>query len=111
MDPRRPSLVTLDVADLERSLAFFHETLGIPVKLRTEGYAELQTEGLSLALRQTRRTPDRPSGSPAVGWEVEDLDAAARHLAARGVRVDEVAGGDEAAWTSSVLCLLQGQAQ
>lgn len=85
MDPRRPTHLTLDVADLERSLAFWHGTLGVPLKLRGDGYAELQTETVLLLLRESP-TPETGPG-PALGWEVEDLGEAASRLEAAGIEL------------------------
>ena len=67
MDPRRPGLLTLDVANLERALAFWHEALGVPIKLRAEGYAELQTETVLISLQETAEPETGPG--PALGWE------------------------------------------
>ncbi len=86
MDPRRPGLLTLDVADLDRALAFWHEALGLPVKLRAEGHAELQSETVLIVLRESAEPQTGPGG--ALGWEVEDLDAAAADLEAAGVSVE-----------------------
>ena len=86
MDSRRPVLLTLDCSDLERSLAFWHETLGVPVKLREPGHAELQTETVLLVLRETDEPQTGPG--PALGWEDEDLAAAAAELEAKGVELE-----------------------
>lgn len=86
LDPRRPSLLSLDVADLERALAFWHGTLGVPVKLRTETLAELQTETVLVVLRASEAPATGPG--PALGWEVEDLESAAAELEAKGVELE-----------------------
>jgi catechol 2,3-dioxygenase-like lactoylglutathione lyase family enzyme len=83
VDPRRPELLTLDVADLERALTFWHGILGVPLKLRGERVAELQTETVLVVLRETG-TPET-GGGPALGWEVDDLESAAAELERRGV--------------------------
>lgn len=91
MDPRRPTHLTLDVADLDRSLAFWHETLGLPVKLRTDDYAELQTETVLVVLNLSASPATGPG--PALGWEVSDLDAATARLETSGVSLDPAEGG------------------
>jgi catechol 2,3-dioxygenase-like lactoylglutathione lyase family enzyme len=99
-EPRRPALLTLRVAELERSLAFYHGVLGIPLKLRAGRSAELQAETIVLALvEDTTVTTAQVPRSQALGWEVRDLDAARRVLAASGIACEDVglpAGADEA---------------
>lgn len=86
MDPRRPGLLTLDVSDLERSLAFWHELLGVPLKLRADTHAELQTETVLIVLRETDSPATGPG--PALGWEVTELDAVASRLEDQGLSVE-----------------------
>jgi catechol 2,3-dioxygenase-like lactoylglutathione lyase family enzyme len=77
------------VADLERAIAFHDGVLGLPVKLRTERYAELQADTVLLALIETPPgDASARSDSPAIGWEVPDLDEAVAELARRGVAFD-----------------------
>ena len=90
MDPRRPGLLTLDVASLDRALAFWHEALGLPVKLRSEKQAELQSETVLIVLRESADPQTGPG--PALGWEVEDLDAAAERLTTAGIAVEPAEG-------------------
>ena len=63
-DVRRPALLTLPVRDLKRSLAFWHDALGVPIKLRSPGIAELQTEGIVIVLVETPDTFDSPAIGP-----------------------------------------------
>jgi catechol 2,3-dioxygenase-like lactoylglutathione lyase family enzyme len=86
MDFRRPTHVTLAVADLRRALAFWHEALGIPVKLRGDASAELQSEGVLLTLVERERVG---SGSTVIGFEVDDLAAARTALQAAGIALTE----------------------
>jgi catechol 2,3-dioxygenase-like lactoylglutathione lyase family enzyme len=87
LDPRRPAIVSLAVRDLPRALAFWHGTLGLPVKLRTRDRAELQSETCALALVEAADAP-APSDAVVIGFEVDDLEAAAAWLAARGVALE-----------------------
>jgi catechol 2,3-dioxygenase-like lactoylglutathione lyase family enzyme len=88
---RRPSCVTLRVRDLDRAVAFYREALRLPIKLAADGMVELQTETFVLALvADPSATPASGTG-PAIGWEVGDLDAAARDLSAHGVTCEAVA--------------------
>ena len=80
MDPRRPLAVTLRVEDLAASLAFWHEKLRIPVKLRGEGWAELQTETVVVTLVERGDGP-----AVTIGYETDDLDGSVAWLAEHGV--------------------------
>ena len=91
IDPRRPAIVSLLVRDLGRSLAFWHEALGVPVKLRTPDRAELQSETCALVLVESADAP-APSAAVTIAFEVDDLDAAAAWIAARGVELEPAAG-------------------
>ena len=56
---RRLTDIGLFVADLERAVGFYGETLGFELKRRDIGFAEFHTDGVGLAL-----------------WEVADVTAA-----------------------------------
>jgi catechol 2,3-dioxygenase-like lactoylglutathione lyase family enzyme len=90
-DPRRPVLLTLRVTSLKRSLAFWHEALTIPVKLRLPGYAELQCETILVALREASGDWSRAT----IAWECEDLEAAREWLSSRGLACEDVAPPDD----------------
>src|SRR3990172_9234070 len=49
--------VVLFVEDLERSLGFYRNTLGLEVRHRAEGYAELAVNGPKFALLERWRVP------------------------------------------------------
>lgn len=90
-DVLRVSHVELGVADLERSRAFYEDALGMVVTARDEETLWLrgleETGHHCLVLR--RRSPGR---CLRIGFRVrteEDLDAAARYFAARGLPVEE----------------------
>lgn len=100
LDSRRPAWVILPVARLDASLAFWHEALRIPVRLRTPRRAELQTEGVVLTLEEVENaeeaegTAGRTEASESAGgrarvaYEVDDLDDAVERL--RGWGLDPV---------------------
>jgi catechol 2,3-dioxygenase len=84
----RASHVELHVADLERSLRFYTEVIGLAVTLREDGVAWLR--GMeeschhSLVLRTTTQAP----ACPYLGFRVfsdEELDRLAEHLGAAGL--------------------------
>lgn len=66
--------------------------MGIPLRLRGEGIAELQSEGVQLVLVQDRSAADpAPSAGPALAWEVADLDAARSELQGLGIACEDLA--------------------
>jgi catechol 2,3-dioxygenase-like lactoylglutathione lyase family enzyme len=88
--------VVLFAEDLEGLVKFYTETVGLPVRLRAEGYAELAVEGARFALLSRTRVAahvgDAQAGRPASGTHeglvtvlVEDVDRVHRELAGRGV--------------------------
>ena len=91
----RVGYVILFVADLERSVAFYRDVIGLPFKLRGDGYAEFATQGSRFGLYDRGRlaeltgqgaeAPDQPGGE--VVFLVEDVDAEARRLEAAGVTI------------------------
>lgn len=89
--------VVLIVANLERSLAFYTETLGLALQHRAGSYAQLRagTTRLSLFTREAMAEtlgaalePPSP-GAPAfeLGFKVGDCDAAFSELVAAGASV------------------------
>jgi lactoylglutathione lyase len=87
--------VILFVGDLERSVVFYRDVLGVPFKLWGDGYVEFATRGARFGLYDRNRldeltgqgaeAPRRPGGE--VVFLVEDVDAEAERLRAAGVSV------------------------
>ncbi len=79
------------VSDMARSVAFYHDVVGIPVKFESPGWTEFQTEGSTLALHTSHgRKPDPgPEGECAgtcrAGFEVADLEAFHQRMIEHGV--------------------------
>ena len=88
--------VILFVEDLERSLEFYLRKVGLEVRYRAEGYAELAVDGPKLALLERWRVPEIVGSGEArvpapgahegeVAFVVDDVDAVYSELRARGV--------------------------
>ncbi len=88
--------VVLFVNDFEGAVGFYRDKVGLPVRFRDEGYAELAVEGAKLALLARGRVPglvgESQAARPAAGAHeaavtllVEDVDRTYRELADRGV--------------------------
>ena len=76
------------VADMDRAIAFYKDTLGLEL-LRRHGdeWAELEGKSLRLALHGAGNDRELPEGGALV-FEVDDLDEAKFALELKGVRFD-----------------------
>lgn len=89
----RLSVVMIHVSDMTRSVAFYRDTLGLPLRFESPEWTEFDTETVTLALHggaQPRTEPGPqgppPAGSVGAGWNVDNLDAVCAELRDRGVR-------------------------
>jgi len=103
--------VILFVRDLERSVAFYRDVIGLPFKLQGDGYVEFATQGARFGLYDRNRLgeltgqgtdpPDRPGGE--VVFLVEDVDAEAERLREAGATI--LRGPVDRAWGHRTLHL------
>jgi lactoylglutathione lyase len=94
-DMDRLGYVILFVSDLERSVAFYRDVIGVPFRLEGDGYVEFATQGARFGLYDRNRLgvltgqgpepPDRPGGE--VVFLVEDVDAEATRLTEAGAAI------------------------
>lgn len=84
--------VFFNVDDMERSVAFYRDALGLRVKYQTDDWVELDAGNVTIALR---RFGSGPEGRPELGvgegativFEVDDIEAAKAELEGSGVRL------------------------
>jgi lactoylglutathione lyase len=83
----KTSIPTIVVADIDRSVAFYTSALGFKAGDRNENFAVVHAPGMTLGLHPDRgHTPKNArQGNMSIGFEVEDMEAAVKHLAANGV--------------------------
>jgi lactoylglutathione lyase len=100
---KRVGYVILFVGDLERSIAFYRDVVGLQFRLRGDGYAEFATEGTRFGLYERGRLPELIGREPTVsgpGGEVvflvEDVDAEAERFQAAGAAI--LSGPVDRAW-------------
>lgn len=91
MNIKRVGNVILAVKDLDKSTAFYHELLGLPIKNQRRTWVDLGQSGALLSLHPAALTSDHSSNSLesgiVVGFLVGDLKSALDELKSRGVRV------------------------
>ena len=88
----RLSYAIVFVSDMNRSIRFYRDVLGIPVKFETSHWTELATEGATIALHlsDTGSQGDEPGetvppGGCRPGLGVDDLDAFHQRMVDHGV--------------------------
>ena len=84
--------VIVFVSDMKRSVGFYRDTLGLPVKFESPHWTEFANEGSTIALHPTEVKPagvaaglKSPAGTSHMGLGVDDLDAFHQKMSARGV--------------------------
>jgi lactoylglutathione lyase len=97
MTGRRLDYVILFVSDLERSIDFYRDVIGLDFKLKGDGYAEFATKGTKFALFERAKLPEligrdpdsEPPSEPRaeVVFVVPDVDAEADHLSRAGAEI------------------------
>ena len=81
------------VSDMERSVEFYRDKLGIPLKFQTPDWTEFATGATTLALhgggitREYQDTGDqsKTAGACSIGFNVEDVDKTYEELKAKGI--------------------------
>ncbi|MDP9342029.1 MAG: VOC family protein [Actinomycetota bacterium] len=103
--------VILYVCDLEASVAFYRDVVGLPFNLRDAGYAEFVTGETRFGLLERTRASDLIRREPTEGgpagevlFLVEDVDAEAKRL--RGLGVEFLSGPMDRPWGHRALHLL-----
>ncbi len=80
------------VSDMKRSIAFYGNVLGLPLKFESPGWTEFATEGATLALHQAEEPLSAddnqqrtPAGRCRPGLSVADLDVFHEKMVKNGV--------------------------
>ncbi|WP_041290598.1 VOC family protein [Kribbella flavida] len=89
----RIGYVILYVSDLDASIAFYRDVLGLPHRFTDAGYAEFGTTAPRFALYERRRAewltggPVAPGPAAEIVLLTDDVDAQARRLGKLGVPI------------------------
>ncbi len=82
------------VSDMNRSVEFYRDLLGIPLKFQTPQWTEFATGTTTLALHgggvapargQQAGDPSKQAGTCSIGFNVDDVDATYEELKAKGI--------------------------
>lgn len=80
------------VSDMARSIEFYRDKLGIPLKFQSPDWTEFQTGATTLALhgggvphQPTGGSTDKDAGTCSIGFNVSDLDQTYEELKSKGV--------------------------
>lgn len=82
------------VSDMERSVEFYRDKLGIPLKFQSPDWTEFATGTTTLALHgggvpsqhQPSGDPSKAAGACSFGFNVDDVDKTYEELKAKGIR-------------------------
>jgi lactoylglutathione lyase len=99
---RRLDYVIWFAADLDRSVAFYRDVVGLEVRVEGDGYVEFAVENVKFAVFERDKLPEligRPGGRPPSGeivFVVDDADAEAARLTGLGIEI--LAGPVDRPW-------------
>jgi predicted enzyme related to lactoylglutathione lyase len=72
------------VAEMERAVRFYRDTLALPLRFESSEWSEFSTGEVTLALHPA--SAENPAGSIQLAFTVADLGRVCEELAERGVR-------------------------
>ena len=82
------------VSDMQQSVQFYRDKLGIPLKFESPDWTEFATGATTLALhgggvpdqRSPAGDPSKVAGACSIGFNVDDVDKTYEELKAKGIR-------------------------
>ena len=82
------------VSDMQRSVEFYRDKLGIPLKFQSPDWTEFATGTTTLALhgggvpstQPPTGDPSKVAGACSIGFNVDDVDKTYEELKAKGIR-------------------------
>jgi lactoylglutathione lyase len=80
------------VSDMAKSVAFYRDALGLPLRMESREWSEFETDGCTLALHLSKHGQLAPVGKDKIpaghshpGFTVDDLDAFHQRMVSLGV--------------------------
>ncbi len=91
MNIKKVGNVILAVQDIDKSLEFYHDLIGLPIKNQRRSWVDLGTSGALLSLHPASLTAEHIGSSIengiTVGFLVGDVESAVAELKENGVRI------------------------
>ena len=91
MNIKKVGNVILAVSDIDKSLQFYHETIGLPIRNQRRSWVDLGTSGALLSLHPASLTAQHIGSSIengiTIGFLVGDVKSAVDELRAKGVTI------------------------
>ena len=91
MNIKKVGNVILAVKDLDKSIKFYHEIIGLPIKRQRRSWVDLGTSGALLSLHPASLTAQHIGSSIengiTIGFLVGDVKSAVEELKSKGVRI------------------------
>ncbi len=91
MNIRKVGNVILAVRDLDKSLEFYHEIIGLPIKKQRRAWIDLGSTGALLSLHPASLTAEHVGSSIengiTIGFIVGDVQSAVEELRSKGVKI------------------------
>lgn len=91
MQIKRVGNVILAVKDLDKSLEFYHEIIGLPIKNQRRSWIDLGTTGALLSLHPASLTAEHVGSSIdngiTIGFLVGDVKSAVEELKSKGIKI------------------------
>lgn len=91
MNIKKVGNVILAVKDLDKSLKFYHEIIGLPIKNQRRTWVDLGTSGALISLHPASLTAEHIGSSIengiTIGFLVGDLQSAVKELKSKGVKI------------------------
>jgi catechol 2,3-dioxygenase-like lactoylglutathione lyase family enzyme len=97
-----PIIAFASIVDVQRAKSFYRDTLGLTLMTEEPPFALVfDAHGTMLRLAMAKQLPE--GHGTVLGWQVPDIEAAARELSDCGVRFERFAGlaqDDNGIWAS-----------
>ena len=91
MNIKKVGNVILAVKDIDKSIDFYHNMMGMPIKNQRRSWVDLGTSGALLSLHPASLTAQHTGGSIengiTIGFLVGDVKSAVEELESKGVKI------------------------
>ncbi len=94
--------IVLIVKDMDRSLAFYRDAIGLTVEMHTPYWSSLNAGNISLGLHpESDHSKVAPGSGCTFGFEVADIQDTVENLKAKGVKMQMEPKHEDFGWLAS----------